>query len=118
MPAAIFFLPPFVVTWAVLAAACPVSVSPFNPLPETLPPFTLRLSRRFVNGKQRISTGFLRVLAVFLEKRPKMGSLRLFLRKMAEIFSCVFDPLRCSISQRFPRREKLFGWLYWGIGTD
>jgi len=46
---------------------------------ETLPPFTLRLSRAFVNGKQRISTGFLRVLAVFLENRPKMSSFWLFL---------------------------------------
>src|SRR6185437_4570767 len=36
-------------------------------VPETLPPFTLRLSEAFVNGKQRISTGFLRVLSVFLE---------------------------------------------------
>jgi hypothetical protein len=32
---------------------------------ETLPPFTLRLSSAFVNGKQRISTGFLWVLPVF-----------------------------------------------------
>jgi hypothetical protein len=38
---------------------------------ETLPPFTLRLSKVFVNRKQRISTGFLRFLSVFLENLAK-----------------------------------------------
>jgi hypothetical protein len=35
---------------------------------KNLPPFTLRLSNSFVNGKTRVSTGFLRFFLAFLWK--------------------------------------------------
>jgi hypothetical protein len=39
-------------------------------LRKNLPPFTLRLSEAFVNGKTCVSTGFLRFFLVFLWKSP------------------------------------------------
>jgi hypothetical protein len=35
---------------------------------KNVPPFTLRLSEAFVNGKTRVSTGFLRFFLAFLWK--------------------------------------------------
>jgi len=37
-------------------------------LRKNLPPFTLRLSEAFVNGKTPVSTGFLRFFLVFFWK--------------------------------------------------
>jgi len=42
---------------------------------KNLPPFTLRLSTAFVNGKTRVSTGFLRFFLVFSGKRPNLAGM-------------------------------------------
>lgn len=41
-------------------------------LRKNLPPFTLRLSAAFVNGKTLVSTGFLRFFLAFLWKTPAL----------------------------------------------
>jgi hypothetical protein len=40
---------------------------------KNLPPLTLRLSKAFVNGKTRVSTGFLRFFLVFLWKTAEIA---------------------------------------------
>jgi hypothetical protein len=45
----------------------PARTPVFMRVRESLPPFTLRLSENFVNGKRPVSTGFLRFLPVFPE---------------------------------------------------
>jgi hypothetical protein len=42
-------------------------------LRKNLPPFTLRLSKAFVNGKTPVSTGFFRFSLVFLWKTPLLA---------------------------------------------